>query len=214
MGDGTIRTVTERWQEGLDLWSRGFISDCPNAAEDAVIRRFWSLRSEHERWRSSDPRDPAVVRELMEALLADEKGPLPQLIFRLLFGMESIEAEPFSVYEIAEALEEVRLTSEQMTRRELYDWEFASAAVSAGLNGSSSVLVRLLEAYRALEANIEGSFSPEARLAEQAFRLATPLCADGCRGCVHLPSDLMSDQQTSASVSRRLLQRFLKEGRR
>jgi hypothetical protein len=81
--------------------------------------------------------------------------------------------------------------------------------VRAATDRTAPVLARLLAAYAALEASSEGSRAPEARLADQAFRLATPLCSDGCRGCVHQPSDLMSDSLTAASVSRRLLQSFL-----
>jgi hypothetical protein len=209
-GDGTIRTVISRWAEALDLWSSGFIGACPNAAEDEIVRRFWAHRSEHARWRATDPRDSTALKAIAGDLMpASPDAPLPALVLRILFDMESVEAEPFTVYEIADALEKVRTEAEAKAGRELSDWEFASAAVKAASDGTAEGLTRLLVAYGALEASSEGSLSPEARLADQAFRLATPLCADGCRGCVHQPSDLMSDSLTSSSVSRRLLQRFL-----
>jgi hypothetical protein len=209
-GDGTIRTVVSRWTEALELWSSGFIGACPNAAEDEVLRRFWAMRERHESWRSNDPKDSVALRAIaVELMPASPDAPLPALVLRILFDMESVEAEPFTVYEIAEALEEVRVRAEEKAGRDLTDWEFASAAVRSATDGSAPVLARLLAAYASIEASSEGSLAPEARLADQAFRLATPLCADGCRGCVHQPSDLMSDSLTSASVSRRLLQRFL-----
>jgi hypothetical protein len=136
-------------------------------------------------------------------------APLPSLVLRILFDIEAVEAEPFTVYEIADALERVRSEAEAAAGRDLTDWEFATAAVTAAATGASTVLARLLAAYASIEGSSEGSLAPEARLAEQAFRLATPLCLDGCRGCVHQPSDLMSDSLAAASVSRRLLQRFL-----
>lgn len=214
-GDGTIRTVASRWGDALDLWSSGFIGACPNAAEDEVLRRFWAMRERHESWRSNDPKDSAALRQIAAELMpASPDAPLPVLVLRILFDMESVEAEPFTVYEIADALEAVRLKAEEKAGRDLTDWEFASAAVGAATDGTAPVLARLLSAYASLEASSEGSLSPEARLADQAFRLATPLCADGCRGCVHQPSDLMSDSLTASSVSRRLLQRFLASAER
>jgi hypothetical protein len=209
-GDGTVRSVVSRWNEALDLFASGFVGACPNAAEDEIVRRFWSMSGRHDEWRSLDPRSAAALAGIAaDVMPGSADAPLPPLVLRILFDMEAVEAEPFEVYEIAEALEAVRADTEAKAGRALLDWEFASAAVSAARDGQSPVLGRLLAAYGAVEASSEGSLSPEARLADQAFRLATPLCVDGCRGCVHQPSDLMSDSLTSASVSRRLLQRFL-----
>lgn len=209
-GDGSIRSLIANWDKALDLWTSGFLADCPNAAEDAVVRTFWSSKDRHEDWRSIDPRDSKAIASLAAELMPETPmTPLPALVLKILFDMESVEAEPFTVYEIAEALEEVRAQSEEEVGRDLLDWEFASAAVTAAVDGTAPVLARLLAAYGAVEASTEGSFSPEARLADQAFRLATPLCLDGCRGCVQQPSDLMSESLASSSVSRRLLQQFL-----
>jgi hypothetical protein len=209
-GDGTIRTIVGSWEDALDLWSSGFVAACPNAEEDAIVRRFWSYREHHEEWRALDPRDPAALSAIASVVMpAIPDAPLPSVVLRILFDIEAVEAEPFTVYEIADELERVRSEAEAAAGRDLTDWEFATAAVTAADTGASTVLARLLAAYASIEASSEGSLAPEARLAEQAFRLATPLCLDGCRGCVHQPSDLMSDSLTAASVSRRLLQRFL-----
>jgi hypothetical protein len=91
-------------------------------------------------------------------------------------------------------------------------WELASAAVEAATNGNAPVLGKLYTAYDAHDPNAEGSMTPAARVAEQVFRLAASLCADGCRSCVHQQSDLMSDSLAEASVSRSLLQGFLASG--
>lgn len=208
-GDGTIRTLVANWDEALVHWTSGRLSDCPNATEDAILAQFWCKRDRHQAWREMDPRDPAALRAIADELLPDGCSPLPALVLKILFDMESVEAEPFTVYDIAEALQQVRAAGEERAGRELTDWEFASAAVSAAQDASSPLLRRLLDAYGLVEASAEGSLSPEARLADQAFRLATPLCLDGCRGCVQQPSDLMTDSLAAASVSRQLLQQFL-----
>ncbi|MEJ1156638.1 hypothetical protein, partial [Prosthecomicrobium sp. N25] len=71
-------------------------------------------------------------------------------------------------------------------------------------------LGRLLEAYRGLEsANLDDSLSPQMRLADQVYRLASRQCVDGCRACLHLESDLMTESLLASSVSRRLLTRFM-----
>ena len=208
-GDGTIRGLAERWSDALDLWDSGYIVACPNADEDAVVRRFWTMPERHVDWREQDPRDPAALRSIASQLVPDDPDrPLPGPILRILFDVELVEAEVFPVYEIAGALEAVREEAEAEAGRPMVDWELATAAVNAAMSGSAPVLERLLAAYAAVDANMDGSLSPEARLADQAFRLAAPLCLDGCRGCVQQGSDLMSDSLMAASVSRRLLQGF------
>jgi len=193
----------------MTMWSEGFIGVCPNAEEDAIVGRFWSMESEHERWRSIDPRAPAALREIAGALIpSDRNRSIPSPLLRILFEVESVEAESFPLYEVAHAFEEVRRQAEQTVGRPVLEWELASAAVNAAVDGRSPILQRLHLAYGSVDANTDGSLSPEARLAEQALRLATPLCVDGCRGCVQQGSDLMNDSLTASSVSRRLLQRF------
>ena len=208
-GDGTIRSVVERWQEATALWS-GFASACLSADEDAVLCRFWAMTPEHKRWRSVDPRDASALEAIARELAQGESvRPLPAPLLRILFDMEAVEAETFPLYDIARALEEVRQNAERRAGRAILDWEFATAAVDAAVEGRSSVLQRLHVAYKTVDADSDSSLSPEARLAEQAYRLAAPLCTDGCRGCVLQGSDLMSDSLAAASVSRRLLQRFI-----
>ncbi|MEJ1935070.1 hypothetical protein WDZ92_33145, partial [Nostoc sp. NIES-2111] len=70
----------------------------------------------------------------------------------------------------------------------------------------------LLRAYAGIDdAAMDESLSPEGRLADQIFRLHARLCVDGCKACVHQPSDIMSDSLAEASTSRTLLERFLSE---
>lgn len=208
-GDGTIRGLTERWADSMSLWDSGYIAVCPNAEEDAIMRRFWSMRDHHESWREVDPRDPTALRGLASEFMPDDPDrPIPPPILRILFDVELVEAEIFPVYEIAASLEVVREEAEAQAGRQVIDWELASAAVNAAVSGTAPVLARLLAAYSGIDANMDGSLSPDGRLAEQAFRLAAPLCVDGCRGCVQQGSDLMSDSLAAASVSRRLLQAF------
>jgi hypothetical protein len=208
-GDGTIRGLVERWQESLGLWQSGFISACPNAEEDTVFRRFWALKELHQDWRDIDPRQPVALRRIAEALMPGEPDrPIPAPLQRILFEVEHVEAEPFLLYDVAHALEAVRAGLEAEAGRPVLDWELATAAVNSANAGSQDVLQRLLKAYATVDSVSDGSLSPEARLADQAFRLAAPLCLDGCCGCVHQSSDLMGDSLTAASVSRQLLQAF------
>ncbi|MCT7376365.1 AAA domain-containing protein [Chelativorans salis] len=207
-GDGTVRGVVDNWHSLDALIGAGYLGTCPNADEDSLVRRFWSMPERHEAWRQADPRD-ATALAAIAAELAPEAESLPPVVVRVLFAQEAIEAEPFALYDIAAEIEDVRVRAFGDTDQPVLGWELAAAAVHAAGAGTAPVLRRLFDAYDALDPNAEGSLTPAARLAEQVFRLAAPLCADGCRSCVHQPSDLMSDSLAEASVSRSLLQRFL-----
>jgi ATP-dependent helicase YprA (DUF1998 family) len=212
-GDGTMRGVIDGWHRALELVSSGYLGACPNAEEDAQIRRFWAMRDRHEHWRGFDARNPQVLRGIARELgSSDREGSLGPTLTRILFALEAIEAEPFAVYDIASDIEAVRARATDRLGRPLHSWELASAAVTDALSGVAPVLKRLHDAYDALDPNGEGSLSPDVRLAEQVFRLGAELCVDGCRSCVHQASDLMNDSLTEASVSRSLLQRFLASG--
>jgi hypothetical protein len=209
-GDGTMRGIIDRWNEAVGLWAGGFLSACPNAEEDALVRTFWAMRDRHDRWRAGDPRDPRALAAIaLELGPTEPGGALPSSLVRILFDVETVEAESFPLYDVATDLEAVRAAAERRSGRPVLEWELATAAVGAATAGTAPILARLLAAYRVADSEGEGSLTAEARLADQAFRLAAPLCLDGCRGCVHQPSDLMADSLTEASVSRKLLQRFL-----
>lgn len=212
-GDGTVRGVMDNWPALLGLVADGYLGTCPNADEDTMVRRFWAMPDRHDVWRTFDPRDPAalggIAQELGAAASSDAGPVLPQVLVRILFAKEAVEAEPFALYDVAADIEQVRGTAFGSLDRPVLGWELASAAVDAASQSTAPVLKRLRDAYAALDLNAAGSLGPEARLAEQVFRLSAPLCADGCRSCVHQASDLMSDSLAEASVSRSLLQRFL-----
>ena len=166
------------------------------------------MTERHDAWRQADPRDPSALAAIAAELAPDTER-LPTVLVRILFAQEAIEAEPFALYDVAAEIEDVRRRALGGAERPILGWELASAAVDAAGAGGAPVLRRLYAAYERLDPNAEGSLTPAARLAEQVFRLAAPLCADGCRSCVHQPSDLMSDSLAEASVSRSLLQRFI-----
>ncbi|SFJ97572.1 DEAD/DEAH box helicase [Sphingomonas sp. NFR04] len=212
-GDGTIRGVIDNWSGLSDLVAAGYLGACPNADEDAMVRGFWAMPERHPAWRLLDPRDPTqlanVAKEIAEAGGTGARDRLPPVLTRILFAQEAVEAEPFMLFEIAADIEQVREQAFGPVARPVQGWELASAAVDAAKSGAAPVLARLLGAYVALDSTKAGSLSPEARLAEQVFRLSAPLCADGCRSCVHQSSDLMGDSLVEASVSRSLLQQFL-----
>jgi hypothetical protein len=74
---------------------------------------------------------------------------------------------------------------------------------------SSPVLRRFLTAYRGLDVGSQDeSLSPEARLADQIYRLSATHCADGCPACLHRASELMGASQAAVAVSRDLLARY------
>ena len=207
-GDGTVRGVIGNWEALNDLVQSGFLGTCPNADEDALVRRFWCMLHRHDDWRRADPRDEAALAAIAAELMLDAKQ-LPPVLTRILFAQEAIDAEPFTLYDIAAEIEVVRQREFGGAEQPVLGWELASVAVDAAMSETASVLGRLYSAYDALDPSAEGSLTPAARLAEQVFRLSAPLCADGCRSCVHQPSDLMSGSLEEATVSRSLLQRFL-----
>lgn len=209
-GDGTIRAVADRWASAVETAAAGFLAACPNAEEDAALRRFWTMVERHEAWRAVDPRDRTALAGIA-AEISDHapERPLPAAIARILFDMATVGAESFSLYDLAADLERVRAGLIARVGRSPSDWELVSAAVASATDGSAAELARLREAYGALGETTEEGFSPEARLADQAYRLAAPLCHDGCRACVHQSSDLMSDSLVQSSTSRTLLQAFL-----
>jgi hypothetical protein len=143
----------------------------------------------HVAWRQADPRDAAALGTIA-AQLAPNAERLPPVLVRILFAQEAVEAEPFALYDIAAEIEDVRARAFGGTDRPVVGWELASAAVEAAAADTAPVLRRLYDAYDALDPNAEGSLTPAARVAEQVFRLAAPLCADGCRSCVHQAQSL------------------------
>jgi hypothetical protein len=208
-GDGTIRAVVDNWSRALELVASGYLGDCQNAEEDALLRQFWTLRERHEEWRNCDARDTAALSAIARELGVNDARPLLPALVRILFSIEHIEAEQFSVYDIASDIEAVRGRIAARLGRPATGWELASAAVVEARASAAPLLKRLHDAFAALDLSSEGSLTPDARLAEQVYRLAAPLCTDGCRGCVHQSSEIMSDSLMRSSVSRSLLERFL-----
>lgn len=208
-GDGTVRAIADRWSRAEALWAEGFLAQCPNADEDAVARRFWAMRGRHDDWRARDGRDPRALAQIAREVTPEAVGkPLPAALARILFGVETVGADTFVLYDVASDIEASRGRLAEGMDRDPSEWELATAAVSDATGGFAPELARLHAAYAALGENGEESFSPAARVADQAFRLGAPLCYDGCRACVHQSSDLMGDSLVQSSTSRSLLQRF------
>src|SRR5437764_661081 len=94
-----------------------------------------------------------------------------------------------------------RPTSGAGRARQPAAWEIVSAAVRrpAAADPAAPHLAALLPAYRELAPGQDDSLRPEARLAEQVYRLGAAVCADGCRACLHQPSPLMADELTPAA---------------
>lgn len=209
-GDGTTRTFVDRLETAAQHWHDGFLADCPNAREDEVLRRFLERKTEHAAWRAIDPDDRDALTRLAHELGLPPGVPVPAAVLRLLFGTEAVGDERFDLYDLAM---EVQQADERLTARlgrAPSAWELVSAAVSHAKGSPGSLAHRVLHAYGHIEdAALDESLSPEARLADQIYRLHARLCVDGCQACVHQPSDLMSETLAEASTSRSLLERFL-----
>lgn len=211
-GDGTTRAVLANFEEALGHWRDGFISDCPNAEEDEVLRHFWSAREQHKTWREADPRDLQAMSDIARAVGVSGSEPvLPAAVLRVLYGAETVGPDRIELYELAADVETVRLSLEERLGRKAQDWELTSAAVEqAKGDRQRSSLGRLFDVYtRQDDVSEDSSLSAEARLADQVYRIGARLCTDGCRGCLHQDSQLMSSSLVEVSVSRILLQRFL-----
>ncbi|UUL82536.1 AAA domain-containing protein [Sphingomonas qomolangmaensis] len=210
LGDGTTRAFEANLTNFAQLLTEGFLTRCPAAEEDALAARFFASPAEHASWRAMDPTRADHLAEIAHAL-GRADGRLPAAMIRTLFGHEEIGANQFALYDLATEIEQVVATLFTRGGREPTAWEVTSAAVGQAEAGSGE-LGRLLEAYRGVDhANLDDSLSPEMRLADQVYRLAARQCVDGCRACLHLESDLMTQSLMASSVSRRLLTRFLEK---
>lgn len=211
-GDGTTRAFLERFDEAARHWRNGFIASCPNAREDAAVQRLFDQQQHHAAWRLLDPNSITALRSLNQPLGLDDGEPVPATVLRLLFGTETVGDQRFEMYDLATA---VRASDARLTTRlgrSPSAWELTSAVVAEASGDAASSPGRLLRAYAGIDdAAMDESLSPEGRLADQVFRLHARLCVDGCRACVHQPSDIMSDSLAEASTSRTLLERFLSE---
>ncbi len=209
-GDGTTRGVAAAIDTLLEEMASGEIAACPNAAEDALVCRFWAAPDQHEAWRAADPRDVETVRRLARDLGADPELGVPASLLRILYSSESIGSDDVDLYDLAREIEAIRAELEGGLGRQAQDWELASAAVAAAQARRQPTLARVHAGYAALDDAAMGeSLSADARLADQVYRIGARLCVDGCRACVHQGSDLMSDSLTEVSVSRQVLGRFL-----
>lgn len=209
-GDGTTRAYLDHYALSAIHWADGFIGDCPNAREDAAVAALFAAPHRHAAWRAADPAQPGVLERLAIELGLQAGAAAPEIILRILFGVERVGVEEFALYDIATAMSAVDHDLSAMFGRPPSAWELTSAFVSASKAEPTSVGGRLLAAYAAIENSVQDeSLSAEARLADQVFRLHGRLCVDGCPACVHRPSDMMSDSLVESSTSRGLLARFV-----
>jgi hypothetical protein len=212
-GDGTTRTFVERLEEALADLRPERLADCPNADEDRLIARLFEREADVARWRSWDPRDEQRLRTLARELGVDleaDAGPF-QGVLRLLYDAEEVGGERFELFVLHRELRRLATTLERDMGRQPSAWELVAKVVDRAAAGDPSApgWSRLLAGYRALqEASLEESLSPEARLADQAYRISARLCVDGCQACLHTGSSLMDDDMAEVTVSRRLLERL------
>ena len=209
-GDGTTRAFLGRLDAFEAHWRDGFMTDCQIARDDAVLDDLFARTHDHPTWRALNPNDPTSL-----ALVAGQLGlrtgeALPASALRVLFGREKVAGADFELFDVASELRTIDREVFDAFGRPPSPWELASAAVERASERPESVTGRLLLAYRRIEdAADEDSLSPEARFADQVFRLHSRKCVDGCRGCMHQSGEMMPDSMVEASTSRTLLARFL-----
>lgn len=209
-GDGTTRAFVKNFDESIEHWTHGFIGECPNARNDDAVNRMMELQNRHADWRKLDPNDEPSLAKIASEIGLPEGEALPAAVPRILFGTEAIGSARFYLYDIASDLNLCQTALQSRLRRAPTAWELTSAAVDSAKRDPQSAGGRLLAAYAALDdADFEDSLSPEARLADQIFRIHAKLCVDGCQACLHQSSDMMSDGMVESSSSRRMLQRFI-----
>lgn len=207
-GDGTTRAFIQRLSTAAQHWQNGFISQCPNALEDEAMRAFFESETKHAAWRTLDPTKLENLSRIASEL--GLTGSLPASVIKILWAVETVGFDQYAVYDLALSLQKTNKALVQTLQREPSPWEFTSMAVTQAENEPSSVLGRLLTSYASLQdARLDDSLSPQARLADQVFRLHGRLCEDGCQACVHQDSELMTQSQVESSTSRRLLCEFV-----
>ena len=215
-GDGTTRTFAKNLSAVLEEWRVGSLVECPNAREDALVDVVHARSDRHATWRQIDSRDPQEIEALFSELgldLSAEKS-FAHGIVTLLFGHETAGHERFAVFDL---FTETRAVGEHLAarlERPPSTWELTSAVANAAESEAAETpaFTRLWKAYDALEdAAHEESLSSAARVADQAYRLSGRLCVDGCQGCLHLGSDIVSGAVAEALLSRGLLERFLRD---
>lgn len=209
-GDGTTRAFVDRYAISESHWSNGFIGGCPNAREDGAVAALFAAQDRHPTWRGLDPASASGLQMLAGELGMSPGDPLPEIVLRILFGVERVGSEQFELYDLAMEMAQADQTLSQVLGRPPRAWELTSAVVDAAAANPTTVAGRLLAAYGAIEQAVQDeSLSAEGRLADQVFRLNGRLCVDGCPACVHRPSDMMADSLVEASTSRAMLSRFL-----
>jgi hypothetical protein len=209
-GDGTTRAYIEHFSESVEHWSDGFISGCPNAEEDALVQKLWTLHAEHSAWRAMDPNHPAHLIEIGRSLGQSQSSAAPPSIVRILFGSEIVGSERFEIYTLAQQIHNLDNELAHKLGRAPSAWELTSVVVEHARTNRNSYAGRLLTAFERLEDAVQhDSLSAESRLADQVYRLSARLCVDGCQACVHQPSDIMSDSLVESSTSRGMLRRFI-----
>ena len=212
-GDGTTRMFAESLQRMLNDWSSGTLGECPNAREDALMEEAFRRTDRHAEWRSMDPRNLRQMAELAAALGVNpgaEEAPI-QSVMRLFYGAESVGHERIDFYYLHSEIRTIEARLLDGMERQPSQWELVSTTVHSAANNDHATphLTVLLNAYQGLEdAYLEESLDAKARLADQVYRISSRLCVDGCQGCLHTGSDLMSDALSESVVSRRLLQRL------
>ncbi len=212
-GDGTTRTFLRHLEHVSESWRGGSLAECPSAQEDSLLEQTVLQGEKHSQWRELNPNDLSDMQKLAADLGIDGGHAAMDRVITMLYGSEMVGYERFELFELHR---EVRLVRE-MLRREMRRvptvWELVSAAVQRATRNSPETprLAALNLAYAGLDdASQEESLSPEARVADQVYRLSASLCVDGCQACLHTNGGVADAPAGDASVSRLVLSQYSK----
>ncbi|MFZ6181626.1 AAA domain-containing protein [Nannocystis pusilla] len=212
-GDGTTRTFVEARMAAFAELTDGGLAACDNAREDGVLDTILAAPEIAEKWSRLDATSERTLHTIAHDLGLDpreDSGPLRSII-RVIFQREAIGGESFGHLELQGEVRTVRLALTEQMQREPSAWELVGRVVALATSGDSRVRrwTALLRYYERLD-NVpnEESLSPQARLADQVFRLSARLCGDGCPACLHTGTPLFPPQMMDCTVSRRVLLRL------
>ena len=214
-GDGTTRTFVKSLGAVLEQWGSGSFAECPNAREDEIVDILHARSDRHAAWKNIDSRDTEQLEALFAELGLDSSAEeiCAHGVVSLLFRHETAGHERFALFDL---FAETRAVGESLAgrlERRPSTWELTSAVATAAESAvtETPAFTRLLRAYDALEdATHEESLSGAARVADQAYRLSGRLCVDGCQGCLHVGSDIVSGALPEALLSRGLLEKYVR----
>jgi len=215
-GDGTVRTFESNLSEAFTEWNNDGILICQNARTDRALETLINMtprpNSDNMNIKSAHFR-----RMFVRSLNLNPKTDLDiiQLCIRLISQSIEIQGDNIQYLELFEEVYQFKNQLIQTSKRLPNNQELISLLMNnvRQKRTATAVLQKIYAHYQALQANnplstMDESTSPERRLMNQIYQVSGTLCLDGCQGCLHLGSDIVSVHSSHLMTSRRLLQHF------